>query len=854
MVLNKQLHHELKSIFGTKLDTKKFDEVSDLLNSGKILFSSDHSKLIQKILENKIFETVLAPTLNLGTTLAWLENKKIIAYEKNSSEYELSKQLFGNRDINIVNRDFYNEEIKDKFDVIIYTTPWGNVKKDNGKTARLEKEYINKALDCLNDDGLLVVTVPSSVLENRTWQDTRQKVIDNYSLEMTIYLGNAFDGTLIDWYILVISNNPQTDNVYYAKLNNNFDEISNKFISSSHEFLVESKDLQGRWDIKYMSPENATLRAQIYSKNTVKLGEIAEIISGIHVQSNERSELGDYMILSPKLIDNNMLIDNDDRYFFCNLEAVTHPKVKSAILQKNDIIIRLLGNLNWCRYDGSKKIIASPFMAIIRTKPEYSKYLEFFFESTTGQEYLKKQTNLFSIGRGVRSLTIADIKQFVVPNVDTLETATKFQEMHNPIIKVKTAFTAVGWDVREEIIIGNTVIDIGLYYNEELKGAIEVKNYKSSDLSKEKNFNIQFDRLKKKLGNAKLLVYLNEELYEYVNRQLIRLPEIPSPTKDLTHLDNSAYVEEKAKHVVIKQLQDDAVSISDNYINESIWIKRVFEKLERIEAKVDDMYQILIKMSEQIASYQSLIERQIDRAIGPEEIERIIQSFSDECSERIITQLNRNYTEQECMIEVEKLKASLGEKAWNKMDYSSQTFLFSSKLMYNKLISMGNVVDYSGVCLLVTKALEVEMSNRFFKQYVAFLTERYPGKANLLQWPTTLLNSYGKKMNQKNFTLGSVAYILCFSPVSEISDEQKGTNQSRLLEYTKSELFIEELDDETILEKLMQYAEWIEEVRKDYRNPSAHTNQLKKVDAENCFALVTDVEKILKTMLDAFKA
>ncbi len=109
-------------------------------------------------------------------------------------------------------------------------------------------------------------------------------------------------------------------------------------------------------------------------------------------------------------------------------------------------------------------------------------------------------------------------------------------------------------------------------------------------------------------------------------------------------------------------------------------------------------------------------------------------------------------------------------------------------------------------------------------------------------------------MNQKNFTLGSVAYILCFSPVSEISDEQKGTNQSRLLEYTKSELFIEELDDETILEKLMQYAEWIEEVRKDYRNPSAHTNQLKKVDAENCFALVTDVEKILKTMLDAFKA
>ncbi len=716
MELNKQIYHELKSIFGTKLDNKNCFELLDLFNSGKILFSSDHSKLIQKILEEKNFETVLAPTFDLGTTIAWMENKKIVAYEKNSSEFELSKQIWKKKDINIVNREFYKEEITDKFDVIIYTTPWGYVKKENGKTTRLEKEYITKALDCLNDDGLLVVTVPSGVLTTRAWQDNRQKIIDNYSLEMTIYLGEAFDGTSIDWYTLVISNTPQTDNVYYAELNNNFDAIANKFIASSYEFLVESKELLGRWDIKYMSPEHATLREQIHSKNTVKLGEIAEIISGIHVQTDERSESGDYMILSPKLIDKNMLIDNDDRYYFCNLDSVTNSRAKIAVLQKDDIVISLLGNINWCRYDGSKNIIANQFIAIIRTKPEYSRYLELFFESTTGQDYLKKQTNLFSIGRGMRSLTIADIKQFVVPNIDILETATNFQKIRNPIIKVKTAFMNVGWDVLEEMKIGNTLIDIGLYYNDELMGAIEVKNYQSSDLSKKTQLNNKFDRIKKVLGNAKLFVYLNEELYEYVNGQLIRLPEIPSPTKGITHLSNSAYIEE---NVVIKQLQDDAVSMSDNYINEAIWKKTVIERLERIEDKIDEM---LIKMSDQIANYQSLIERQIDRAIGQEEIERIIQSFSDECSERIIKQLNSNYTEQECMLEEEKLTASLGEKAWEKLDPSSQTFLISSKLIYNKLISIGNVVDYSGVCLLVTKALEVEMSNRFFKKYVVFLT------------------------------------------------------------------------------------------------------------------------------------
>ena len=44
----------------------------------------------------------------------------------------------------------------------------------------------------------------------------------------------------------------------------------------------------------------------------------------------------------------------------------------------------------------------------------------------------------------------------------------------------------------------------------------------------------------------------------------------------------------------------------------------------------------------------------------------------------------------------------------------------------------------------------------------------------------------------------------------------------------------------------------VEEVKNDYRNPSAHTNELRRVDAEQCFALVVDVEKLMKKMLDSF--
>lgn len=72
-----------------------------------------------------------------------------------------------------------------------------------------------------------------------------------------------------------------------------------------------------------------------------------------------------------------------------------------------------------------------------------------------------------------------------------------------------------------------------------------------------------------------------------------------------------------------------------------------------------------------------------------------------------------------------------------------------------------------------------------------------------------------------------------------------------MVEYVREKLFVGKTDDE-IFELLNDYAESVEEVKNDYRNPSAHTNELRRVDAEQCFALVVDVEKLMKRMLDSF--
>ncbi len=280
------------------------------------------------------------------------------------------------------------------------------------------------------------------------------------------------------------------------------------------------------------------------------------------------------------------------------------------------------------------------------------------------------------------------------------------------------------------------------------------------------------------------------------------------------------------------------------------YLKEIKTGVLKIDLKVNEISEKLDELSRQISVYQSLVERQIERAISEDEIDRILSAYSDECTSRIIRAVNSEFSSASFSVEKEKLKLSLGEVAWNKLDSSSQSFLITAKITYNNLLSMPSVIDYSGVCLLVTKAIEVEMSNRFCRDYLAFLKTKYPGKENYPNYPTTLLNKYGKPIKPKDFTLGSVAYVLCYNVPDDLDTAQENNNYQKLVEFV-SECLMKDVDETMIKTKLEMIAEGVENIRKDYRNPSAHTNHLQCINAKQCFDLVLDVEKLLKEILDS---
>jgi hypothetical protein len=272
-------------------------------------------------------------------------------------------------------------------------------------------------------------------------------------------------------------------------------------------------------------------------------------------------------------------------------------------------------------------------------------------------------------------------------------------------------------------------------------------------------------------------------------------------------------------------------------------------RTQNIESSVNEIKKNLAIISEKIIDYQSLVAKQIELAQSDAEVDRLLHAYTEECTNRIVKTIEINQEEQSYKLEKRKLVASLGEQAWDKLDEASRSFLISAKVMFNNLILLDDSLDYSGVCLLVTKALEVELNNRFCKRYLSYLQECYG--ENYSEYPTALIGPKGTPLPLEKFTMGSYAFILCGLKKKGDTEKQQRKNKKRLMEYT-SQCILKGLSREEIEKKLCFFASNIEDIRHRFRNPAAHTNTIRRCDAEDCFSIVLDVEKLLKKMMDSF--
>lgn len=294
--------------------------------------------------------------------------------------------------------------------------------------------------------------------------------------------------------------------------------------------------------------------------------------------------------------------------------------------------------------------------------------------------------------------------------------------------------------------------------------------------------------------------------------------------------------------------------------------KEVVDKMDAIADKQTDLSNQITELSMQLQPCRELASGILDSLPEGEEDSPLAERLYALTSSISAEVLEKQYG-SERLPEAGAIRGELKQlfdPIWDRLDPRTQRELFSAKMSYQLLAQMecGNDVDFSGVCTLASKAMEIECEKYFYTRFRQYILGLAPEKRRDAQFVEALsLTPEAEKQSKQRggFTLGSVQHIL-----KPRYDREKGEFEpykrymAVLTSYARERLFspgvgADLMDDQQIQNVLWKYVAYVNTVKNRYRNPSVHKELVSQQSALSCLDYVVDVEKKLKEMVSAFQ-
>ena len=680
--------------------------------------------------------------------------------------------------------------------------------------------------------------ITSSFISNKFYQDYRKQLLEDFNIKRILFLP-VVPQIYANLYLLQIENNSNYEETeYYNLTSNNIDHIQ-KIHSKSYDFKLNKNDMKERWDYNFHSKKDDEVYKEYNDKNQTRLSELAEIIPGYNIL-DKKSVTGDIGIVFPKMISDGK-IHVSEIESFVDGSFISANNLKRIIIQENDIVVCTTGRIKFGVNNGNATgLLPSYGVCIVRPRPGSESILKLYFGSKAGEENFNKQANLLQTGSSLPRLTRFDLASFYIPRPEILNRAELIAQAKSFEDKVYTAFVNSGWEVKREYEFSNQHADFVLYDKGKAVGYVEAKTIKDKNtqrvIAQEKK---RVEKILQKDSDKIYILFINNNIYEYKNNQFYRIVDIPDPNNYKRSFNDTE----------LKQMQ-----VADN----SFDVHALFNKLNVIQQGVETANKKLDKISDQIeelsrkiSTYQSIVSKQLEYFDDEQQQDVLLKSLSDAYADDVERHINKDI-DLESKDETTEIISDIGKDVWNKLSNETQKYIITAKVTYNKLQELDNLIDYSGVCLLMSKAIELELSKRFCRGYVNFYKEKYDDYDNA---PANMLTKNKKYMKEKDFTLGSFKYITANSFIEGLSEEDKEKNIRIFMEFLKEEIcltYYEKYGEDKTKNKIKELVNDVEEIRNRYRNPAAHINSLQKTQAKECLDFVIYVEKILKKMIELF--
>lgn len=321
---------------------------------------------------------------------------------------------------------------------------------------------------------------------------------------------------------------------------------------------------------------------------------------------------------------------------------------------------------------------------------------------------------------------------------------------------------------------------------------------------------------------------------------------IEKRNKDLEELHKIELEIERKKNRELEAEISRLTEIINNNKNYEIFLKLMISSLGINIEDVNDLFEKINGVKDGLFIKLQSEDENI-KELAYKELQDKISKFVIDTINSRMTRATYDYFEQ-------VMVSSLTTDIWNKLDENSKRFLVTAKTTYEGMIKMDerDSFDYSGVCLLMTKALEVETSKRFFTKFINYL---FVNQVPIERW-SSALKKFDRGSNHfviidiNDYTLGSVCITAGYYFDKENNDYTCSSERVKNLfvDFCRNEFFVPNSNDDTF-DIIWDDILIVEKVRKDYRNPAAHKSSMLSTTAKECMDYMIDVQCALKTIL-----
>ncbi len=743
----------------------------------------------------------------------------------------------------IVSDEPYKPDKNEKYDCIILPTehfPYADT-----EYCDMLYGYLVSAEDILKDGGKFIIYVSQKNL-NDLYNTIAE---ENRKLSLNAVLKTNYR------YTVIFEKKAPSKEVYIRDIPpwcEDFDLTYDKYLKREDGFMVPRSELMVL-DPKYYDPKNREVVELLKRNDARRLGDIADItFSGFINYKSPMSDTSGYFPISPLNIKNGevSLPFGEEKPYIETDYVEEH--LKRSIIKKGDLLVSLRGN--WGIYNTDEKAVVIQAF-IIREKKATKGLFKTLSDDPFVIDYFSAQLEFFRNGHYF--LHTKDIESIVIPDDELLESMRELENTADTKDRLKLITRELcrkGWTVR-------TSNDKNIPYDLELKGkngrthAVMVTGDENGETWQQNSLlTAKLKDCQRRQPDAAVYYLAGSGSFKYENSKLTAIGE--DFYRDLNPLTAET-------DIILK-------AINAGFAKTSQKLDTVGEKLDTANEKLDDIKEMLIQQTGMLKTIHSSMLEGIDAddESAEEFTGKVASTAADEYCKFIDGALTQQ-PEDILKAKEEELEDLLGDQ-WDRLEENSKTLLKTDLAGFDYYQAFENKVDYSGICLMTVKTLEIELSKRLYMYFIEYFKTKYnlSNKAfknyhiqDNTDCPPAFMNENEKFKGEKNITIGNFPYLFGYkSIVKDTEDNHKNelkkvsTKYLKALKALKEKYILSDKEEKILSDKEKSLPELELPELKDFRNELqiVLSDLLEKNDLSEVKTILSEEKTILseeKTIL-----